>query len=218
MKLPYKINPALEAAVIVLLAATTGASFYFYANFPQSVATHWNFSGQADGFSGPGFAAFFFPGLAWAVYLLITFLPIVDPKADRYKDFSGAYNAARALVVAVLAVLYFVASLNGIGYNIPVGTVVPILIGLLFVALGALMPRIKRNWFFGIRTPWTLSSETVWTETHRVGAALFMIAGAAFMVIPFLPGQFALPLFIAVLALLLVNTVGYSWWVWRKLR
>ena len=218
MKLPYTIHPTLEALTLLVLAAATGAAFYFYANFPPEVATHWNFAGEADGFSSRGFAAFFFPALVWGIYLLITFLPLIDPKRDRYKDFSGAYNTMRLLLVALFVVLYMVVSLNGLGYNIPVGTVVPILIGLLFIALGALMPRIKRNWFFGIRTPWTLSSETVWTETHRVGAAFFMLAGVAFIIIPFLPAPLALPLFVAVLVLLLINTVGYSWWVWKKLK
>ncbi|MBI2050229.1 MAG: SdpI family protein [Parcubacteria group bacterium] len=218
MKLPYKINPKLEALTLLVLLGASVAAFYFYTNFPPEVATHWNFQGEADGFSGRAFAAFFFPALAWAIYLLITFLPLIDPKRDRYKEFSGAYNAMRLLVVVVLTVLYATASANGIGYNIPVGTVTPILVGIMFVALGTLMPRIKRNWFFGIRTPWTLSSETVWAETHRVGAVLFALAGAAFIIIPFLPNTFALPLFIAVLVLLLVNTVGYSWWVWRKLQ
>ena len=218
MKLPYKIHPAQEALTLLVLAAPTAASFWLYANFPDSVATHWNFAGDPDSYSGRAFAAFFFPALAWFLYLLLTFLPIIDPKANRYEEFANVYNAIRFLMVALFAALYALASLAGLGYDVRVGVAVPGLIGVLFIALGMLLPNIKRNWFVGIRTPWTMSSELVWNETHRVGSALFVLSGVAFIAIPFLPAWLALPLFIAVMALLLVGTVGYSWWVWKKTR
>src|SRR3989338_6600281 len=149
MKLPYKIHLAQEALTLLVLAAPTAASFWLYANFPDSVATHWNFAGDPDRYSGRAFAAFFFPALAWFLYLLLTFLPIIDPKANRYKEFANVYNAIRFLMVALFAALYALASLAGLGYDVRVGVAVPGLIGVLFIALGMLFPNIKRNWFVG---------------------------------------------------------------------
>ncbi len=218
MKLPYKIHPTQEAITLLLLAAASVASVYLYANFPESVATHWNFAGEPDSYSGRAFAAFFFPALAWFLYLMVTFLPIIDPKANRYKEFSNVYNAIRFLMVALFVALYALASLAGLGYDIPIGAAVPGLIGILFMALGLLLPKIRRNWFVGIRTPWTLRSEPVWGETHRVGGIAFFLAGIAMIALPFLPAFAVLPLFVGIIIFLLIGTVGYSWWVWKKLR
>jgi len=216
MKLPYKINATMEAMTLLMLLGATAASFWLYSQFPETVATHWNFSGEPDGYSGRVFAAFFFPAFSWGIYLLITFLPLIDPKRDRYHEFSSVYNAIRLLIVGLMVAIYGLTAASGLGYNVPIGILVPGLIGLLFIALGNFMPHIKRNWFVGIRTPWTISSEAVWTETHRIGGKIFMAAGAVCIIIPFLPGVFALPLFITTIVLLLAGTVGYSWWVWKK--
>jgi len=50
-------------------------------------------------------------------------------------------------------------------------------LGILFYYCGILIENAKRNWFIGIRTPWTLSNEKVWERTHKIGGKLFKIAG-----------------------------------------
>jgi len=46
----------------------------------------------------------------------------------------------------------------------------------LFYYCGILVENAKRNWFIGIRTPWTLSNEKVWEKTHKLGGKLFKAA------------------------------------------
>jgi uncharacterized membrane protein len=87
---------------------------------------------------------------------------------------------------------------------------------MLFVLIGALMPRMRPSWFMGIRTPWTLSSDDVWVRTHRLGGKLFVAAGAVVAVSGLLPGNWWIIGAIALAAVLALVPVVYSWWLWRE--
>jgi uncharacterized membrane protein len=50
-------------------------------------------------------------------------------------------------------------------------------VGALFVIIGYLIKFSKRNFFVGLRTPWTLASDYVWEKTHKVGSWIFMALG-----------------------------------------
>jgi len=216
MKLPYHINTTTELGMILLLIANVVASFYFYAHFPERVPIHWNIEGQPDNWGSPLFAAFFFPILIIVIYLLITFLPLADPKKEKYQQFNKAYTVIRTVIVLMMTYFYFTASLNGIGYNIPIDKATPLGVGLLFIVLGNFLPKIKQNWFVGIRTPWTLSNHEVWQKTHRVGGKLFILAGILMVAGIFLPSSWWLPIFIAVMVMIILGTIGYSWWLWKQ--
>jgi len=216
MKLPYTINWKLEWLTIVIMAAAALSSVYFYQHFPEQVTTHWNLEGEPNGYSGRSFAAFFFPALLIAIYLMLIFLPLADPRKERYEDFSRPYATIRIALVLLFAGFYALGSLNGIGYDLPVDAIVPAGIGLLFIILGNIMPKVRRNWFVGIRTPWTLSNETVWNKSHRFGGKLFMVAGVAIIASIIAPVSWYVPLFFGSIILISLGTVVYSWWIWKK--
>ncbi len=205
-----------ELAPLLMLAAAAVFSFYSYSHFPARVASHWDIRGQVNGWSGRGVAAFGVPIMALALYLLFLVLPRLDPKRDRYAEFADVYHVFKAAVVDLLVLVYFATGLFNLGFPVRIDQVIPVLIGLLFVLIGALLPRIKNNWFMGIRTPWTLSSEKVWDKTHRVGGRLFIVFGLLIMMSPFLPQAAAVAVFIAGLAALLIGTVGYSYYAYAR--
>jgi len=120
------------------------------------------------------------------------------------------------MILSLIVIIYFIVGLNGLGYNLPVGIITPGLIGLLFIILGNYFGKIKMNWFMGIRTPWTLSSEEVWNKTHRFGGKMFILAGLLMMAQIFLPLNFRLPIFVVSIATILLGTVGYSYIVYLK--
>jgi uncharacterized membrane protein len=82
--------------------------------------------------------------------------------------------------------------------------------------MGNYMGKLKPNWFVGIRTPWTLSSETVWNKTHRFGGKVFMLGGLIMIITSIAPMSWRLPLFIADIIVLMLGTVGYSYFVYLK--
>lgn len=206
------IRPTLKTellpVILILLAAVS--SFYFYANFPEQVPTHWNLAGQVDGYSPRGLAAFFFPALALFMYVLFLALPYLDPKKERYNQFKKIYHIFKTLIVAMMVIIYFIVGFSGLGYNISVSLWMPVLIGLLFVIMGNYLSKIKPNWFIGIRTPWTLSSEENWNKTHRLGGKVFILGGVLMILQSLAPVKFRLALFIITLTMILAGTVGYS--------
>lgn len=203
--------------MLAAIAATWIASWFFYSRFPAEVPIHWNMAGQPDDWSGPAFAAFFFPAVVTGIYLLMTLLPLADPQKDRYREFGRPYGILRLSIVGFMAAIYFVSSFAGIGYDVRIDLVVPLGVGLLFVVLGNFLPKFKKNWFVGIRTPWTLSDERVWTKTHRVAGRLFIVGGLLMAVAGLTPPAWSSVLLLATVTLVVVGTVGYSYWAWRSL-
>lgn len=155
------------------------------------------------------------PLMALGTYLLTLFLPRIDPGRENYSKFWREYAVVRFGIVAVLAAVYGIVHASIRGISVKVESVVPLIIGLLFVLIGLVSPRIKPNWFIGIRTPWTLSSRKSWERTHRLGGWAFVISGIlmAFLAIVLPVG--ASPLVLVVPILPIVITVAYSYFVWR---
>ncbi len=216
MKNPIKPNLKSEIISIVLILIAIILSFYFYSRFPLEVPMHWNIAGEVDGYGSRGVAAFLIPVVILAMYLLFLFLPAVDPKKDRYEEFRKTYHVFKSLIIFFMFVLYVSTSLSAIGYYINIGMVAPVMIGALFIAIGNYMSKIKTNWFLGIRTPWTLSSEEVWNKTHRFGGRAFIFGGFLIASISFIPLKFKLLTLIAALTIMILGTIIYSYLVYSK--
>ncbi|KKS41487.1 MAG: hypothetical protein UV02_C0026G0001 [Candidatus Kuenenbacteria bacterium GW2011_GWA2_42_15] len=213
MSNPIRPNLKTELVPILFVLVSIILSFYFFVHFPERVATHWGINGEANGWSSRSFAAFFFPALNLAIYLLMFFVPILDPKKANYEHFRTAYHAIKGALVIFLSLIYLVVGMNGLGYGAPVSLVVPVGIGALFVIIGYYLDCVKQNWFLGIRTPWTLSSELVWQKTHHFGSRVFIIGGVLLALAAFFPQ--ALWIFLIVIFMMLAATILYSYLIYR---
>jgi uncharacterized membrane protein len=187
-----------------------------YSRLPDRVPTHWGLDGQVDGWSGRTIAAFMLPTAMIGIWALLYFLPIIDPRRENYVKFRGTYDTIVAAVLAVMLVIHGVALSNGLGYDVPVGRVVPFAVGGLLVLIGNLLPRARPNWFVGIRTPWTLSNDRVWERTHRVGGLAIVIAGIAMIGAGVFPGAWSVGLAIAIAVATSGFTIIYSYIAWRQ--
>lgn len=112
--------------------------------------------------------------------------------------------------------IFFLTNLNAIGYNINIGVCIPFTVGILFMIIGNYMGKIKTNWFMGIRTPWTLSSEEAWNKTHRLGGKLFMLSGLLIAIDGFLPLNYRMPIFILAISIILIGTFLGSYLIYLK--
>lgn len=212
------IKPTLKSEIlpVSVLLVQILLGIYFYLHFPEKVPTHWNFKGEIDGWSSGTFAAIFFPALTIGIYLMMLFLPNLDPKKERYADFKKVYHLIKNTLVIFLAAIYLITGLAGLGYNMPINLIMPFGVGLLFLVMGNYLGKIKRNWFMGIRTPWTISSEEVWNKTHRLGGKMFMATGFVMMLGAFINSSVFLVLFITSLTIVLVIPVVYSYILFKK--
>lgn len=213
------LRPALktEWRSIALLIASFALGIYFFRHFPDRVPTHWNFQGIPDGYSAGGFAAFFIPGMMVFMYLIFAFLPYLDPRRERYQEFIGAYRLIKDAVLAFLLILFGLSGAAGLGYRVDIGFWVPVMVGALFAFLGLVMGKIKSNWFVGVRTPWTLSSEAVWAKTHAAAPGVMAVAGLLMAATAFVPDNAAkLALFILAVLIVALGLPAYSYLLFRR--
>ncbi len=203
---------------IIAIAGAWIFSIASYARLPDRVTTHWNAEFEADGSSPRAIVALVVPALFFLLPLLAWVLPKLDPLKKNYGRFHATYWFFWNLMMMFIASIHVVIIGSGLGWNLDVARIIPLLVGGLFAAIGNVMPRMRPNWFMGIRTPWTLSSEEVWRRTHRVGGAAFMAAGLGLALVGALPLEWARSaMWIAAVVVAAAVPVAYSYVAWRRL-
>jgi len=210
-----KLYTKKEILPIILILAIFAIGLYFWPQLPERVPSHWNIYGQIDGWSSKNLAVFFFPALIAGLYLLLSFLPLMDPLKANIELFSHLYFWFKVVFVLFMASLYILTIYAGLGHQVDVGRYVILGIAVLFFFIGLMMPKIKKNYTIGIRLPWTLHSEAVWDRTHQFGGKLFIALAILMAIISFFPGPWAFGILIGAIILLLVVLVWYSYHEWR---
>ena len=169
------MRPAvIIATVLVIFSFVMG--FYLYPRMPVELDSHWNAAGEADGTSSKFSGLFAIPIVSLILFLLLLFIPKIDPKKENIKKFQAYYDAMVLVMVVFFFYVYVLSIWWNLGWRFNFGTALLPAFTILFWFVGLLLEKAKMNWFVGIRTPWTLSSEKVWDKTHKVGARLFKIA------------------------------------------
>jgi len=163
------------AFIIVLVLFIISA--IIYPSLPGKIITHWDANGTANGYSSKLFGLFFLPIITLVLLVLFFFIPKIDPLKKNIEKFKGYYALFVLLFVLYMAFIHVISILLNYGMKINIMFFILPAMGLLFFFLGALLEKTKRNFFIGIRTPWTLSSDKVWGQTHKLGGKLFKICG-----------------------------------------
>lgn len=186
---------------LLLVILGISLSIWAYPQLPNEVPIHWNFEGQVDGYGSKLAAVLTFPIISAAVFILLPILPKLDPRKENYRKFEGSYAIIMNSIFTFLLFTHALVIFSALGYNISIGTAVPIAVGILFIIIGNHVQRIKSNYFVGIRTPWALQDEDIWKMTHRLGARLFVIAGIFIFISGLLPNAWKFPLLIGSIGL-----------------
>lgn len=131
--------------------------------------------------------------------ILMGVLPKFDPKKESYGRFQKSYRIVNAALAFFFLLLHIATLAYNLGVPVDVGRLVLIGVGVLFIVLGNYMPKIKPNYFIGIRTPWTLESEAVWNKTHRLGGKVFIVMGILSMLTAFWRGEMRVVLFLVII-------------------
>ncbi len=216
----YRVDKAtLRGDLPILLALFADLLFglWTWRRMPSRVPVHWNLSGQPDGWGSPWENALLLPLLALAIYLLLLFLPLIDPRHTSYAQFGGTLRFYRAVIVLFMVGVHAAIALRSIGRAVDVAAVVRFGIPLLFILLGNQMGRLRHNWFVGIRVPWTMESEEVWTRTHRMAGPIWVTGGFIALAGAFLRPVAAMAVLLAVTAVLVVVPIVYSYRLYRRL-
>jgi uncharacterized membrane protein len=210
-------RPGLIASGM-LIGTMLVLSFWAWTQIPDSahVAVHWDAQGRPNGYAAKPLALLLFPLIALAIAVLFSLIPSIEPRRSNLWRSARAYNGIWISSLAVLVLIHAAVILNAAGHPLNMSLIGLASIGVLLVVLGNYMGKLRSNFFVGIRTPWTLSSELSWNKTHRLGGRLFMGLGALLLLAGLVGNTILeLSLLLGGLAVITVVLLTYSYVVWR---
>jgi uncharacterized membrane protein len=186
---------------LVILVASFAAPAWVYPGLPDRIPTHWNIKGEVDGYGGK-WSLFMFPVMMVPMLVLFYFLPALSPKQFEVDTFRPTYLYIMDLSLGLLAymqgVLLYTVYQTAHGDNsFDIGRGFFAGIFLFFGLMGNVLGKVRRNFYIGIRVPWTLASDKVWNDTHRLGAWVMVAAG----VIGFLLTVLGAPIWVPIIVL-----------------
>ncbi len=221
MKNQYRVDReyiSKEWGLILLVISLFILGAIFYPRLPEKVPSHWNAKGEVDQYSSRFWGAFGMPIMIALLYLGLLYIPYIDPKRENYIRFESTYRMIRVLIVLIFSILQIV--LLGVvltGKNYLISRLVPALIGVMFIFIGNFLPKVKYNWFLGVRTPWTLSNEEVWRRTHKFSGYLFVIGGLLMLLGAFLSPPMNFIVGVGGILFVSILSIVYSFYVFKRL-
>ncbi|MBK9375341.1 MAG: SdpI family protein [Holophagales bacterium] len=216
----YRVDRALlkgDAPLLAILLADLAFGLWVLPRLPEKVPVHWNLAGEADRFGPAWQNALLLPALAFSLWAVLLFLPLADPLRKNYPRFPATLKLFRWLVPLLVVGLQVLVALSQLGVPLDPGQGGRAILAVVFVILGNSMGKLRHNWFVGIRTPWTIASEEVWTRTHRLAAPIWVAGGIVQLFAAFVPGVAGEALYAAPLAAMILVPVVYSFVVYRRL-
>jgi uncharacterized membrane protein len=210
-----KTSKSFTLLIVGLIILLFAVSAFFYPQLPDKLASHWNAAGQADGYSSRFWGLFLLPIISVAFTLLLVFIPRLDPMKANIEHFKGYYYWFIVIFLLFFLYLHVLIIVFNLGYTLNMTLFLIPAFSALFYFIGVMISKAKRNYFIGIRTPWTLASDNVWDKTHALGGKLFKIA-ALISLIGLLFGDLAIWFMLAPVMLCSVFIVVYSYLIFRK--
>ncbi len=200
---------------LVLIIAAVALSIAYYPRLPESMPTHWSVSGEPNGYSSRLWGAWLIPLMMALIWLILRAIPHIDPRRANYEKFQGMYDALVMLILAFMLGIHLVVLMAATGTPIRMDRIVVPAVGVFIAVMGLLIPKVHPNWFVGIRTPWTLTSDLSWKKTHKIGGKLFVILGVLMVLSSFIVPEVAIWILVAAAIALTVFLFAYSYQVWK---
>lgn len=212
-----RLRGAATAAALVVLAELA-VSAWAWGEIPDGalVPIHWGIDGRADGFAPKEVGLLVAPAITALLTVLLVVIPRFEPRRENLARSGRAYRTVVVGIVVLLGVLHAAAVLAAVDPTVDVARVVATAVGLLFAVIGNQLGKVRSNYMFGIRTPWTLASDRSWDRTHRFAGRLWVVVGLGLAVLA-IAGVAGGALATVLLGGLLLSTVAsviYSYKTW----
>lgn len=204
-----------EIIILGIIVVSSLIGMYFYPRMPGAIASHWNIRGEVDGYMSKFWGLFLMPLISLCLLLLFVLIPKIDPLKANIEKFRNYYDGFIVLMIVFLFYLYLLTIFWNVGLRFNMIQLLAPAFGILFYYCGILIENAKRNWFIGIRTPWTLSSDKVWEKTHKIGGRLFKITGVVAL-LGVLFHDYAMLFILMPVILITAYTVLYSYFEYQK--
>jgi uncharacterized membrane protein len=211
------MSPAELLAGLIIITQIL-VSVITYPFLPDSVPSHWDISGQVNGYMPKLVNALLYPLISIGIYVLVRILMTVGPRLGYQNQRKASVDVVNLILDGILLFLLIVqlaTTAFALGVPIDLTFVISLSISVLFIFLGNYMGKLRRNFWAGIRTPWTLTSDVVWERTHRLGGWLFVLAGLLGVIMSFIPALRLWGLIVVILISIVVLVV-YSYVVYQR--
>ncbi len=216
-KLP-RLTLKNEWLPLLFLVACWALAGWYWPQLPRRIPTHWGINGQPNGWMDKPWGVILGPTVATFVYVLLTAIPYLDPRRRNWPITLQMYPVLKNAMAALLLLITYLALSAAARPTQQLHENLLILAtGLFFMVLGNYLPKVRSNFFIGVRTPWTLSSDVVWERTHRIVGRLFVLGGALMAGSAALPGLVSFAMIIAVTSGIALFALFYSWWLYQRL-
>lgn len=183
---------------------------------PEQIPIHFNAQGIPDNYGSP-LTIFLLPIIILSVNVLAEVTKHTDPQAANYFVFSKHYYQfflALNLFLFLVQMYLITYALELVTFNVT--GVVIVAIGVLFIIVGNMMPKVKQNFFMGIKTPWALADEQIWYATHRFGGKLWFVVGILLCICGFLPTTVQIPAIMIGAGIATAAPMVYSYVIYKR--
>lgn len=172
------MNPRLAwSLALALVVVALAVSAWVYPGLPPRVPIHWNLRGEVDGYGPAWVGAFLMPALILGILGMFAVLPWLSPPDYSIDRFGSTYRIVMVLTVVLMTTLHLVILAATVGWKFDQGRVIGALIFGFLGLTGLFLNRVRRNFYVGIKVPWTLASDRVWDDTHRLASRVWPVCG-----------------------------------------
>lgn len=191
-----KITPKpafqLSAGILIwaIIAIQLIVAIYGYAVLPDTVPIHWGINGQPNGYGPKWVDTFLFPLMSIGIYVLLRALIAAGPRLGGREATTANLQVVKIILAGIMLFMLIIqlsTIVISLGYSFDITMVITLALSLLFIFLGNYLGKLQRNFWAGIRTPWTLTNAVVWERTHRLGGWLFVAVGLIGIPCSFIP-------------------------------
>lgn len=204
----------LMATILVLQLIIAVVTYPF---LPDQVPTHWNLAGQVNSYAPKLIGIGLFPLISFILLVILRGLVKMGPRLTRDGEGSNRFFIDITLlgVMLLMLVLQMAVVAISLGVKLDLPFVICFVISLFFIVIGNYMGKLRRNFWAGIRTPWTLTNDTTWERTHRLGGWLFVAGGLFGLVTSFIPQLRFVGIIVPVIGVAVASYV-YSYIVYQR--
>ncbi len=199
----------------LFIGVAIAVAAYLYPDLPDQIPTHWNIKGEVDDYTAKPWGVAIMPLAAILVFVVMRLIPVISPKGFRTDSFMDVVNVFTVVIVGFMSGVAILVLLEANGQDVRINEMIFAGVGLMFVVLGNYMGKVRKNFFIGIRTPWTLASDEVWSRTHRLGGKVFVLIGIFMMLNSFV--RFPVQWLIASIVVVALVPVIYSYVIYRRI-
>lgn len=222
---PEKITPqprtwtmpiVLMATILTIQILLAVAAYPF---LPNQLPIHWNAAGQINSYAPKAIALAIPPFASFVLFVILRLILKMGPHLTHDEGARNNTNFVDLTLVGVILLMLIIQLMTtaiSFGLKLDMPFVICLVLSLFFIVIGNYMGKLRRNFWAGIRTPWTLTNDTVWERTHRMGGWLFVMAGLIGLISSFVPQLRLAGLLVPALGVTAITYV-YSYLIYQRI-